>query len=55
MLGYSSKRSARDAIKRLSDKPGFRDYPERWKIDDWDLDRDEWVEGFVTVRNGEIQ
>lgn len=52
---YSSERSARDAINRLRDKPGFCDYPERWKIDDWELDRDEWLEGFVTVRNGEIQ
>ena len=52
---YSSRQLARDAIKRLRDKPGFRDYPERWKIDDWDLDQDEWLEGFVTVGHGAVQ
>jgi hypothetical protein len=51
---YSSKELAQEAIERLRDKPGFRDYPERWKIDDWDLDEDEWLEGFATVRNGEV-
>lgn len=52
---YSSEEFARDAIKRLRDKPGFCDYPERWKIDDWDLDQDEWLDGFVTVRHGAVQ
>lgn len=49
---YSSERLARQAIERLRDKPGFRDYPERWEIDDWYLDEDDWTDGFVTVLHG---
>jgi len=53
---YSRKRLARDAVNRLRDKPGFRDFPERWKIEDWILDEDiGWLDGFVTVRSGAIQ
>jgi hypothetical protein len=44
---YSSKRSAQAAIERLKDQPGFREYPESFTIDEYDLDADHWVEGFV--------
>lgn len=52
---YSSKRLAQEAIERLRDKPGFRDYPKRWEIDDYFLDDDGWIDGFVTVRHGAPQ
>jgi len=44
---YSTQERARDAIHRLSDQPGFRDYPERWRVFERIVDCDDWPEGFV--------
>jgi hypothetical protein len=49
---YSSEALAHEAIERLRDKPGFRDYPKRWDIDEYVLDDDHWEDGFVTMRYG---
>jgi hypothetical protein len=46
---YSSEEMARSAIKRLSSKPGFADPGGEFFVDAYDLDRDHWEEGFVTV------
>lgn len=46
---YSSETTARDAIARLADKPGFRDYPAGFNIYPHTLDRDGWTDGFVSV------
>lgn len=43
---YSTAELAREAIRRLRDMPGFRDYPERWRIVERTLDKDDWTEGF---------
>ncbi len=43
---YSTANEARLAIRRLRDKPGFRSYPERWRICERTLDRDDWTAGF---------
>ncbi len=46
---YSTEQLAQEAIERLRDKPGFRDFPERWEIIDMVLDRvTDWAEGFTT-------
>jgi hypothetical protein len=29
--------------------PGFRDYPEGFHIDEYQLDQDQWREGFITA------
>jgi hypothetical protein len=50
---YSTKKLAKEAIARLRDKPGFRDFPERWEIIDEFVDHVQWVGGFVTVQPGE--
>jgi len=50
---YSSERLAREAVERLRDKPGFSDYPERWKIDEWALDEDHWKQGFARTLRGQ--
>ena len=46
---YSSATEARGAIERLRQQPGFRDHPSGFSIDDYELDKDHWVDGFVTL------
>lgn len=45
---YSSKDKAENAIERLSKQPGFRDFPDHFYIDEYEIDRDNWSEGFIT-------
>lgn len=47
---YSSKDKAHEAIERLSKQPGFRDLPDYFCIDEYEIDLDHWCEGFVTKR-----
>jgi homoserine kinase type II len=44
---YSSEMAARAAIKRLKEQPGFRNYPDGFHVDHYQLDKDHWTEGFV--------
>lgn len=44
---YSSFELAQKAQNRMSDKPGFIDYPDGFSISEDVLDRDGWVDGFV--------
>jgi len=46
---YSSERSALAAIKRLRTQPGFRDYPTDFTVDEYEIDKDHWTEGFVVA------
>jgi hypothetical protein len=47
MLGvFSSRTSASEAAQRLALQPGFRDYPDGFSIDEYEIDRDHWSEGF---------
>ena len=46
---YSSREQAQLAAERAKSLPGFRDHPERFQISEYELDRDHWLEGFVTV------
>lgn len=52
---YSTAELAREAIRRLRDMPGFRDYPERWRIVERTLDKDDWAEGFDIVTDEPIR
>ena len=45
---YSSRGAAEAAIARIADQPGFTDYPEGFAIDEYQVDKDHWVEGFVS-------
>jgi len=56
---YRSLEDARAAIERLRSQPGFCDFPrllnplvddeeEGFYIDEFDLDKDYWPQGFVT-------
>jgi hypothetical protein len=46
---YSNNNNAQEAISRLQDKPGFRDHPEGFEISTYVVDKDGWVEGFITA------
>jgi homoserine kinase type II len=60
MIGvYSSQEYAEAAIKRLSEQPGFRDFPKLinphvdeekpgFYIDAYEIDKDHWTEGYRT-------
>jgi len=44
---YRTEQDAKMAIERLKDKPGFRDAPEGFTCQKYELNRDHWTEGFV--------
>jgi homoserine kinase type II len=46
---YSSRENAQAAIARLSQAPGFSDALAGFHIDEYQLDRDHWVEGYSTL------
>ena len=45
---YSTESNAEAAVQRLVTQPGFRDYPDDFVIDEYEVDQDEWDEGFIT-------
>jgi hypothetical protein len=45
---YSTHAAAEAAIARKLQFEGFRDFPEGFLIDPYELDRDAWSEGFVS-------
>lgn len=50
LLGvYSSEDAAKGRIARSSDLPGFREHPNAFEITRYEIDRDEWAEGWVEV------
>ena len=47
LLGiYSSRERAMSRIERAKTNPGFRDYPDAFLIEECEVDRDEWRQGF---------
>jgi hypothetical protein len=51
---YSTLERAEQAIERLRDKPGFREFPDWWWVERMVLNKDTyWTDGFVTVQPGE--
>lgn len=44
---YNSSAEAEAAVGRLAEAPGFRDTPHGFRILEFPLDRDHWVEGFA--------
>lgn len=48
---YSSRGSAEAAKARLSQAPGFCDAADGFHIDEYELDKDQWVEGYSTLAN----
>jgi len=46
---YRTEADAKAAIKRLRNKPGFADFLDGFQIHAYELNRDQWTEGFVTT------
>ena len=46
---YSTHTFADEAVARLRLQPGFSDYPDGFHIDEYEVDRDHWTDGFVSV------
>lgn len=49
---YSSSAAAEAAVSRLVLQPGFRESPNGFRIDPYELDEDHWTEGFATIWHG---
>lgn len=45
---YETEDDARAAVARLSQQPGFRAHPHGFHIDRYELNKDHWVEGFIS-------
>jgi hypothetical protein len=43
---YSTCQNAEAAIERAKVLPGFRDYPDYFLIDSYELNKDHWTSGF---------
>ena len=46
---YSSRDTAQAAVARLSQVAGFRDDVAGFHIDEYQIDRDQWAEGYSTI------
>jgi homoserine kinase type II len=46
---YSTLENAEATIARLTQLPGFAEEPEGFHIDQYQLDQDQWVEGYSTL------
>ena len=45
---YSTQKMAQQAIERLKAQPGFKETPQGFYIEEYDVDVDHWCEGFIT-------
>jgi hypothetical protein len=52
---YSTEEEAKKAVDRLKDRPGFCDRPDHFIIDEYELDKDNWAEGFASVLNIQVK
>jgi hypothetical protein len=48
---YSSRENAKAAIARIGHNPGFSEAPAGFHIDEYQMDKDQWVEGYSTLAN----
>ena len=46
---YGTRSDCNEAIARLKHKPGFRDHPEGFQIEEYSLNKDHWTEGLISV------
>jgi hypothetical protein len=54
LLGvYSSQERAEARKAAALQLPGFGDYPDAFEVSRYEVDRDEWTEGFVEVEPGQ--
>ena len=50
---YSTKEKAKEVIEKYNTLPGFKDYPNDFYIDKYELDKNHWDEGFITASEAE--
>ncbi len=43
---YSSEKVAKKIVKKYKKIKGFKDYPKFFYIDEYTIDKDQWIEGF---------
>lgn len=48
---YSSRENAQAAIIRIGQTAGFSEAPDGFHIDEYQVDKDQWVEGYSTLAN----
>ncbi|MFI7000009.1 hypothetical protein [Nocardia sp. NPDC050175] len=49
LLGaYSTEQRANERIREAQNLPGFRDEPDCFHIDRYEVDKDEWTSGYFT-------
>jgi hypothetical protein len=46
---YATHTDAVAAKERLMQTPGFVDMPEGFQVEEYELNRDHWTEGYVTL------
>jgi hypothetical protein len=46
---YSSRARAEEAVARLRQQPGFSVAPDGFHVDEYRVDQDHWIEGYVVV------
>ncbi len=47
---YSTRVAAQSAVQRVSVLKGFANNSDGFSIDEYEIDRDHWTEGYVTAR-----
>ena len=52
---YATNELAQAALERLKIQPGFRDRQENFCIDEYELDKDHWTEGFSVMTAVEVK
>ena len=45
---YSSRKIAEKTVEQYKKLPGFKDYPDSFFIDAYELDENHWFEGFIS-------
>ncbi len=48
---YSSRENAQATIARLGQAPGFSDAQDGFHIDEYQIDQDQWIDGYATLAN----
>jgi len=48
---YATRDDAQAAVDRLCAQPGFRNWPNGFSVDGYELGVDHWIEGFITQIN----
>jgi len=46
---YETREDADRAVERLKQEAGFRDHPDGFSVDEYEVGKDHWTGGFVTV------